>query len=256
MSKYILLIIISIFSFVFTEKRPKFLIFLPEKFLNLCEKSIYPPSYVRQSGSPLYRENEPKISLSGGLKGLPRHRNNTGFRFFAQVVNSLTLKDIAKFAIFLKLVSHIRMSLISEIPLYVRKSGSPLYRENGPKISLSGGLKGLPRHRNNTGFRFFAQVVNSLTLKDRPIAKFAIFLKLVSHIRMSLISEIGTGKMSSWTEKKQGKHKEFENGDPGKYNVGLIQATIDTQAVGDHRVFSDLLRPCPLFPTQVLVWHY
>ena len=59
----------------------------------------------------------------------------------------------------------------------------------------------------------FVQVVNSLILQIQDIAIFATTFshssKLLSHIVAN--SEIGTGKMSSWTGKKWGKHMEFEN---------------------------------------------
>ena len=52
----------------------------------------------------------------------------------------------------------------------------------------------------NIGIFSFAKVVNSLILKIQDIAIFAMKLsKLVWHIKLSLISEIGTGKISSWT---------------------------------------------------------
>ena len=75
-------------------------------------------------------------------------------------------------------------------------------------------LEILSKHSENTG-NFVRSSCNSLTLKIQDIvifaAKFSIFSKSVSHMNVSHISEIGTGKISSWTGKKLGKHREFAN---------------------------------------------
>ena len=60
---------------------------------------------------------------------------------------------------------------------------------------------------------FFAKVVNSLNLNIENIAIFGgkkmSFSKSVSYIKLSQISENGTGKIPSQTEKIQGKHRKF-----------------------------------------------